>query len=350
MKIRSLNPIIVCLLLVISARICPGQGTGMPVKTDRPEVIFNQKINEGLYSRLDLNDPVIVFNTVFSALDTDVMVYPTENYYYFQIFTFGKTIWGNLRLDASDRDLGIIHLGYFQYDENGVQQDRDGNGKEFSYSDGVIVSRIDSLNYSVQYIGKTVRFHLNDLSKEAPRRAGLSKNEIYVGPIFDESGLRFFLLYNHKEKHFMYILNEEANVPENFDTIDSQLLRGTRTAFLFYEDTLFNRKILLAVNGRSTDRNNYYDGPFDQLPDNFAKNTHISQFIQKAYPYTKGNVDQFGGFKDQEEARVVIFPYSVYYDEEEIIELLSSAKESGLPVEEFFTRITPDPYSMIGKE
>lgn len=345
---RLLKLMLLCLLIFFMTNLCAGQ-SGMPSAMSTPLVIFNQKINDGLYSRLDLDDPVAVFKTVFTALDDDVMVYPTENYYYFQLFAAGKTTWGNLRLDASERDSGIIHLGYFRYDENGIDQDRDGGGKAFSATDGVIVIKVNPLLYSVRYMGKIVRFHLNDLGSEKPVKAGLSKNEVFVGPIFDESGIRFFLLFNEKEKHFMYILNEEAWVAEEFISIDEQIVRGTRTAFIFFEDTLFNRKILMAVNGRSTDRNNYYDGPFDQLPDNFAETTNISKYIQKGYPYTRGNIDKFGGFKDQQGARVVVFPYSVYYDEEEMIELVNMAKEEGLSPEEFYLRITPDPYSLIGK-
>lgn len=315
----------------------------------RPLVVFNQKFIEGLYSHLDLADPDTVFKTVFFALDSEVVVYPTENYYYFQLYAGGKTIWGNLRLDASDRDQGIIHIGYFEYDENGMYQDREGKEKEFSAKDGVIVERIGSFLYKVSYAGKTVVFRLNDIGKERPQEGQIRRNEVYVGPIFDESGLKFFLLFNKKEKHFMYVLNENENVPEDFVKLSEDVVVGRRTGFGFFLDTRNSRKILIGVNGRSTDRNNYYDGPFDQLPDNYAESTNISKYIEEAYPYTRGNIDKFGGYKNQKGARVVISPYIVYYREEELVDLVETCKNSKLTEDQFYSCITPDPWK-IDKE
>jgi hypothetical protein len=347
------NPCIPCIIVVVMitySLACSGQVKTAVKDHPNPTVFFNQKVIDGLYSQTDFDDPSAVFLIVFAALDEEVTVYPTENYYYFQCYSHGSTYWGNLRLDAKDRDQGIIHLGYFRYDENGTRQDRGGNEKAFSAADSVIVNLTHPLIYSVSYRGKTVNFRLNDISNERPLNSSLSTNERFVGPIFDESGLKFFLIFNSKEKHFFYILNEAGGVPEYFIDMGDQVIEGTRTGFMFYQDTLFSRKILLAVNGRSTDRNSWYDGPFDQLPDNCVEFTNIQQYMEEVYPYTRGNVDKFGGFKNQAGARVVIFPYSIYYKEEEITELVKSAMAQELTPEEFFVRITPDPYEKMGGE
>jgi hypothetical protein len=347
---KTVISLVICLSLIASALASYGQGDAAGKVQKSPLVVFNQKMIDGVYTLTDLDDPMSVFKAVFAALEEEVVVYPTENYYYFQFYSSGSSYWGNLRLDAKDRDLGIVHLGYFRYDENGMRQDRDGNEKAFSASDSVFVLLIKPYLYSIRYRDKIVTFRLNNICSEHPLSSSLGKNEQFVGPIFDESGLKFFLIFNTRENHFMYILNESGGVPEYFADMGNNVIMGMRTGFMFYQDTLAIRKILLAVSGRSTDRNNWYDGPFDQLPDNCVEFTNIQYYIEKAYAYTQGNIDRFGCFKDQEGARVVIFPYSVYYDAEEITAIISAALTEELSPDEFYIRITPDPYEMIGKE
>ena len=147
----------------------------------------------------------------------------------------------------------------------------------------------------------------------------------------------------------MYVLNENENVPEDFVKLSEDVVVGRRTGFGFFLDTRNSRKILIGVNGRSIERNNYYDGPFDQLPDNYAESTNISKYIEEAYPYTRGNIDKFGGYKNQKGSRVVISPYIVYYREEELVDLVETCKNSKLTEDQFYSCITPDPWK-IDKE
>jgi hypothetical protein len=308
-----------------------------------PLIVFNQQFVDGLYSSLDLSDPDRVFEAVFLALDDEVVVYPTENYYYFTLYSAGKTTCGNLRLDASDRDQGVIHLGYFEFDENGTYQDREGHDKAYSATDGIVVTGLAPLVYSVSYSGKTVVFRLNDVGAERPESSRLAGNEVYAGPVFDESGLKFFLVFNEREKHFLYILNENGPVPEHLILISDEVIVGRRTGFAFFNDTKHNRKILIGVHGRSIDRNNYYDGPFDQLPDNYAEQSSISKYIEQAYPFLEGSVDRFGGFRGQNNARALIAPYTVYEDRSELLDLVDRAKKLKLMEDRFYAYLTPDP-------
>lgn len=308
-------------------------------------VSFNEKFIDGLYNKLEMDDSEQIFALVFSSLKESVTVYPTENYYYYSLNTGGKTVWGNLRLDVVDRDQGIIHFGYFEYDENGKHQDREGHEKAYSLKDGVTVKRLERFLYSVSYQNKTVLFTLNNIGMAPPRRARLRGDESFVGPIFDESGLKFFLIFNKVTSHFMYVLNEDGVTPESFVELHDDILIGRRTGFAFYQDKANDRKILIAVHGKNTDRNNYYDGPFDQLPDNYAEQTHIKQYIEQAYPYLKGRVDAYGGFLDQQGSRALINPYIVYYDEEEL-DIVQHCKTLALPQHEFYACITLDSNEM----
>ena len=105
-------------------------------------------------------------------------------------------------------------------------------------SHGVQVERIDPLVYRVTYKGKSVLFDLNDLSQVKPPAGALRADEKFLGPIFDELAIRFFLVFNTKLKIFHYVLDETEKVHDEFFNIagTDRILIGKRTGFAFYQD------------------------------------------------------------------------------------------------------------------
>lgn len=78
-----------------------------------PQQIYtNQNYLEAIRTRDELNIQSIddVFQFVFNQLPDEVTVYPTENYYYYSFYHNGIELSGNIRLDALDRDKGIVHF------------------------------------------------------------------------------------------------------------------------------------------------------------------------------------------------------------------------------------------------
>ena len=150
-------------------------------------------------SSLAIDDPVAVFAHVLGSLRERVQVYPTENYYYFRFSHNGVSYSGNIRLAAVDRDEGKVHFFYgppptdWNSDppEHYVLLDR---------SHGVTVERTAPLVYRVSHGGRSVSFVLNDLSQVQPPEGLLGADERYLGPIFDESGIHFFLVFNAKAR------------------------------------------------------------------------------------------------------------------------------------------------------
>ena len=54
-------------------------------------------------------------------------------------------------------------------------------------------------------------------------------------------------------------------------------------------------------------------GAFDQLADNYAEETRISEYMQQAYPNTRGRIDLYGYYTDTvRRLRVAISPYYKY--------------------------------------
>ena len=124
----------------------------------------------------------------------------------------------------------------------------------------------------------------------------------------------------------MKVTDQLAPTEEN-----KQILIGRRTAFVFYEDRAHAaRKVLVGVYGPHTQLNNYFDGPFDQLPDSFIVGDTLREAIVKRQPDMKGQIDRFGNLSDGER-RVLIAPYATYEGPEDLDLIAQCIKRSGLP-------------------
>ena len=169
------------------------------------------------------------------------------------------------------------------------------------------------------YGSRSVVFELNDLAKVAPPPSAVRKEEKYLGPVFDESGIRFFLVFNPEVKAFHFILDESVMPADEFFTsaVSPNVTIGRRTGFAFYKDRFAHRRILVGVHAGNTSINNYLDGPFDQLPDNFIKGDELLDAILTVTPELTGTLDRFGNSPDDSK-RYLIAPYMQYEQEDEL--------------------------------
>lgn len=279
-----------------------------------PQLQTNQSYVEDVTraTALNVDDPMAVFGFVMSRLPERVKVYPTENYYYFGFTHNGIRYAGNIRLDASNRDDGKADFAYFEdtsqwYDDTPVKH------LVLDGSRGVTIEKVDRLLYRVSYQGKSVVFALNDLSNVKPPLGALGPDEKFLGPIFDESAIRFFLVYNSRLRIFHYVLDETEKVADAFFPAKKtdRILVGKRTGFAFYKDHRLNRKILIGAFSGNMQANNYFDGPFDQLPDNFIEGEALREAILSVRPQLKGEIDRFGSAPDGS-IRFMIGPYLPY--------------------------------------
>ncbi len=306
--IGIMRPAVLAALAWTIAQSAPAQ-TG-----DRPRLELHQTYIEEALARpaLDVNDPMAVFAFVFASLPDTVKVYPTENYYYFRFMVKGVAYAGNIRLDASNRDQGKVEFDYYE-DTTGWREDTPGEFRTLDQSNGVTVERIARLRYRVTYRNKSVVFELNDLSGVKPPAGSLSPHETFIGPVFDDSGIRFFLVYNAALNNFLFILDETVDVADGFfrAAFSDRILVGKRTGFVFYRDHRLDRKIMIGAYEENVRVNNYLDGPFDQLPDNFIEGHALRDAILKVQPDLKGKIDRFGGVPGGE-LRYLIAPYKLY--------------------------------------
>ncbi|MBZ0217155.1 MAG: hypothetical protein K8F25_11415 [Fimbriimonadaceae bacterium] len=263
--------------------------------------------------RFDISKPEEVFAHVFNALPDQVKVYPTENYFYFQFGHRGQMYSGNMRLDVKDRDDGVLHFAYFDQPED-WNAELITEYRPLNADDGVVVEKVEDLVYRVTFAGKSTLFHLNDLRNVRPAANLIADGEDYLGPVFDESGIRFFLMFSAGEKYFSFVLDEQAAQSDHlipYNSAQPEVLLGMRTGFAFYQDHFLDRKILIGVYSGNVQNNNYFDGPFDQLPDNFLSGNVLRDAILTIYPDLEGEIDSHGNFNNLA-GRVLVNPYINY--------------------------------------
>lgn len=308
MRRKAQDVLVAILAILTSARLAAAQVAEPPaLQTNQAYV---EEVMRG--GTVDVGDPLAVFGYLMSRLPERVTVYPTENYYYFGFVQNGIRYAGNLRLDAGNRDDGKAAFAYFQ-DTSQWYDDEQGRHLLLGAEHGVTVEKVEPLVYRVSYQGKSVIFALNDLRHVKPPEGVLGRDEKFIGPIFDESAIRFFLVFNQRLNVFHYLLDETGTVADQFFSpkkID-RILVGKRTGFAFYRDHLHNRKILIGAFEGNMRANNYFDGPFDQLPDNFIEGETLRAAILSMRPQLKGEIDRFGGSRDGA-IRFMIGPYLPY--------------------------------------
>ncbi len=301
----------------------PAPAAGIPPTPDQAAgssyLLFNQRFIEGTSTvGLDLDDVDAVFWRVFSGLPDAVHVYPSENYYYFIMYEERKQLWGNIRLPAGRRDRGILSFAYFEFKESPFVIDpRVRNSKLYTIADDLTIDKKDDFTYNVGYRGKEVTFNLHQLSQEQPKKFKLADDEVSIMRTFDESGYQFFLLFNTTGNYFFWVLNEEEIVPDELVPAEPDLLVGRRSGFAFWVDAAHpDRKALVAIRGANATVNNYYDGPFDQLADNYVELTNVSEYMMQASPGLRGRLDKYGYFLDRDgSSRLAISPYFVYFSD-----------------------------------
>ena len=78
--------------------------------------------------------------------------------------------------------------------------------------------------------------------------------------------------------------------------------------------------------------NNYYDGPFDQLADNYVDETHISEYMIMASPGLRDRLDKYGYFMDRDgSSRLAISPYYAYFSEQALKTYVEKVRTSEDP-------------------
>lgn len=305
-----------------------------------PKLELHQKLAESWEAAgLDVTDGRAVFDWVFQQLPAEVMVYPTENYYYWRLTAGGREIRGNFRPASGLREQGLVSFAYaewLEFPDESLSKTALSHARRYGAADGVTVTCPDAFTCDIASAGKTVRFRFQQIPQLPPPVGVLRGEERFVSRTWDESGLPFYLCYDTRGRCFFWMLNEERPVAESFVELAPGIHVGRRTGFVFWTrpGPLRGSKILTAVRALSVERNDYYDGPFDQLADNYAAQVPLRNYVEQAFPALKDQIDLYGYFTSGPDKgdRVALTSYLSYGTTAEALAFTIRAAAAGDPV------------------
>lgn len=294
---------------------------------------------------LDVRDSLAVLRYVFERLDSVVTVFPSENYYYYRFTHPGGEIAGSLALFTRNRDDGILSFSYTLQDTADAGGNALGGGGPLGVREGVRVTRAGPFAYNVAFAGRTVCFRLHVPNLRPLAAPQLRRDETWVGPSSDESGLRFHLVFNEAAEKLYWVLDEADPVPEVLAPAGGRVLVGTRTRFAFYDDREQRRRIMIGAYLRNIEGNTWYDGPFDQMPDNYvyAGRIEVQRFIERAYPEARGLIDRYGSYLENPSLRVPVANYRPYHDVAELVAMVEACRRREGGGAAFYSCITVQP-------
>jgi len=343
--IRRLATVLAAVWSVVTAYAqSPVPGTFSGMHTNESAIVG---LRDGT---IDLRDSLAVFRRLFAGFNDTVVVYPSENYYYFGFMAAGRVVMGSISLFPHERDSGRIGFGYTEKRDRDRWSEKDvvGGWGTFGRSEGIMVSRIDAMRYRVTCDGKGVVFRFHDLPSTDPPTHLLRPDERFVLRNLDESGVGFLLLFNTTMNRFYWVLDPEQPETERFRLVANSIAVGERTQFAFYIDSVYRRLVMIGTHGHNVLNNNWNDGPFDQLPDNLIESGRfeLQSYIEMAMPQMKGRIDKFGHYLDNPATRVAIAPYLVYYNDQELIDVVAACDGEGAGTSAYLTCMTQQIFRM----
>jgi len=260
----------------------------------------------------DIDDRSAVVRYVLDQCPIIANVHPTEQYYYFKFIWKYRRISGNFRFCDSRK--GVVHFGYFDEFDPAFTR----FGSIVNRDNGIVQCEGRSVTVDLQGIART--FVIRDFPSSIDS-AKMARHERMITGVVDESGYCFWLVYNEPQKLLYYIL-DESRLPEEKHLLSLRSVEievGVVSRFVFFHDRSLDRRILIGVLAENVRKNNYFDGPFDQVPPNLQ----IKTILEDVYPYVKQrNVDAHGNFLDEFGARVAISPYLMYHTIPELISVI----------------------------
>lgn len=260
-------------------------------------------------------EPLTIVRHVLRHTPPDAVVHPSEGYYYFSFPLGHRIVSGNLRF--SDVDEGMMSVGYFDaYEPRDTRsmlfgQDADGDLAFRRHDDGSVTVRAGDVER---------RFTIR-APADLPRPTwNLPEGLDLLSSLIDESGVPFALLYDEEAAAFMFALHDELASSDDFVHMEerSDVLIGRRSRFVLYRPGEDWPWLLVGVLERNSRDNNWFDGPFDQVPPRLD----LKDRLERAYPYVKerGGIDRYGRFVELEGQRVAITPYQYYSSVAELMQ------------------------------
>ncbi len=271
--------------------------------------------------------PAALLPLIWQNLPAQLEVFPGENYIYWNVEnTRGLRIQGNFRLASGSRELGKMQFGYLVV---GTEHEHSGT---LDAAAGCQVTCPSKERTTVAWLGKEVTFDFPPIPQNQPPH--LPDGLRFLQRTRDESGATFLLCEALSRQFVLWVLDTQPPAAKEQLTLQNEGMTalGTKSGFVFGK--LGESWILLAVNMSHLAQNSPYDGPFDQLADNYAAETKLRQHLERIYPALTGKIDTYCRYLDGS-GRVALKCYEAVSEPKEAISFWKAALASGDPLGKF---------------
>jgi hypothetical protein len=268
--------------------------------------------------------PLQALRYVWQRLPERIEVFPGENYVYWRVQEGDVQVRGNVRLAKGAREQGLLNIGYGRYrGSEMLSQHHAALGPE----QALLVSCPGSLEVRVTFEKKEVLFRLADIPQDVPEWLKDDPELSFVQRTHDDSGTRFLLCHHRAVSTFLWLRDEAFTDNETLEPSSpgSPFRRGNRSGFLYAP--WGEHWWLWAVPKRQLVENLEYDGPFDQLSDNFALALKTKDWLEKVHPDLRGRIDELGAFlPGKGSGRVALKNYGVYENDAQILKVWQAGR------------------------
>ncbi len=290
-------------------------------------IILNSNYINGLKECGDsLNHAISSF--ILSETPETLIVYPTENYYYFLLPFCGKILKGNIKFDFFYNDSPpTVRLIYEDFRHINIPSNKSFEHYTWTEKDKSLqIREIDKNTYLISLklpnstIEKTVKF------VEVPGRYNdVPENSEHIFNTIDESGFVFSLIFDTTLHNFIWLLNDSQIVNFSIERFSGPLYYEPISGFLFIKSTA--GFILTGVPLLNVVKNNWWDGPFDQLNDR-DWNPKMYLYMISIYSSIDTLLTPYLYQKNEVDKRISTANYLNYYDIDEVFQKLKQAFKS----------------------
>jgi len=161
--------------------------------------------------------------------------------------------------------------------------------------------------------------------------------------------LHFFLVFNRSANWLYWVLDTwHDGHRASLTPLADDVVIDDRTEYAFYQDRARDRLILIGVEGFNVLQNNWYDGPFDQMPDNYVYlgQIEVQKYLEASYPHARGRIDKYGNYLDKAGSRIAVAPYLVYFYRSDLVTLVERTKAANLSRAAFLAALTRQVYEI----
>ncbi len=255
---------------------------------------------------------------LFRILPETLVVFPTENYYYFHLGHCGEEFRGNLNFSLfyPEPEVRVVFYTTANLSLQGETfSPRDSTVvKTFTRKNGLRFEKLGENLYRVRIpvFPKPLLVRFVPIPQSPPPLPDTSRFE-FIFRTMDESGLLFVLTYDRKEQDFVWFLSDTQFVPVPLRQVgDDPIFVHERSGFVFVKTG--PALMLVGVPELNRVQNNWYDGPFDQLNDR-QWNPRLSSIFKEFAASVKKRVDARGYMRNGNRLALGHYVHFVVFDD-----------------------------------